>query len=173
MTNVFRTIYSFLHVRTNEVFIFFLHVFLQEVWTLCRILKRNASCKKYNIPDWRELVSSKTNPVVDDESCKTCGSTVEMMNGSTHENYVSSEAPSSTTNQQNEKKQFVNHVAGETNQLLISTSTVGQLSSIIVSQTPSSSSSPFGPRPVKEFTTYGDWDELTPVVEFAFNPFLQ
>lgn len=159
------------------MFFFFLHVFLQEVWTLCRILKRNASCKKYNIPDWRELVSSKTNPVVDDESCKTCGgSTVEMMNGSTHENYVSSEAPSSTTNQQNEKKQFVNHVAGETNQLL-STSTVGQLSSIIVSQqTPSSSSSPFGPRPVKEyFTTYGhgDWDELTPVVEFAFNPFLQ
>ncbi|KAI8557359.1 hypothetical protein RHMOL_Rhmol04G0004800 [Rhododendron molle] len=132
-----------------------------EVWTLCRILERNASCKKYNnIPDWREEVSSKTNPVVDDESCKTCGS-VEM-NGS-HENYVmSSEAP---TNQQNEKKQFV----GETNQLL---NTVGQLSSTMVSQTPSSSSSPLGPR-VKEFTAYGDWDELTPVVEFAFNPSLQ
>lgn len=147
---------------------------LQEVWTLCRILKRNASCKKYynNIPDWREVVSSsKTNipkVVVDDESCKTCGtSSVEMMNGSTtHENYVSSEAP--TSNQQNEKKQFV----GETCNQLLSTSSVGQLSSIIVSQTPpSSSSSPFGPRVKEYFTTYGDWDELTPVVEFAFNPF--
>lgn len=157
------------------VFFFFVSFMclLQEVWTLCRILKRNASCKKYynNIPDWREVVSSsKTNipkVVVDDESCKTCGgSSVEIMNGSTtHENY---EAP--TSNQQNEKKQFV---GDQTCNQLLSTNTVGQLSSIIVSQTPpSSSSSPFGPRVKEYFTTYGgDWDELTPVVEFAFNPF--
>lgn len=78
--------------------VFFLNfmIFWQEVWTLCRIvLKRNASCKKYysNIPDWRE-VSYKTNPV-DDEICKTCGS-VEMMNGSTQENYVVSSELSSS-----------------------------------------------------------------------------
>lgn len=134
--------------------------FLQEVWTLCRILKRNVTYKSY-IPDWREL-SSKRNPD-DDESSKTCCS-VEI--NESPENYVSSGAP---RNQRNEMQQLVNHVVGDqTNQMI----SVGQLSSIISQSTPSSSSSLFGPRPVNEFTKYGGWDELTPAVEFAFNPFL-
>ncbi|XP_011097796.1 transcription factor JUNGBRUNNEN 1 [Sesamum indicum] len=43
-----------------------------EVWTLCRIFKRNVSYKKC-IPDWREIAAKKStiNPAVD-ASSKTC-----------------------------------------------------------------------------------------------------
>ncbi|GKB53112.1 hypothetical protein Tco_0903865 [Tanacetum coccineum] len=45
------------------------HCMMHEVWTLCRILKRNVSNRKI-VPDWKEL-SIKRNHVVDTGS-KTC-----------------------------------------------------------------------------------------------------
>ncbi|GFZ12638.1 NAC domain containing protein 42 [Actinidia rufa] len=126
-----------------------------EVWTLCRIMKRNSSSKNF-IPDWRELSAKRNNPV--DASSKT--SSVES--GIGHENYISFRVPEVRHN--TERKQFVSHVGGERNQKID-----GPLSSIC--QAPSPVSSIFSPG-MDELVKYGDWDELRPVVEFAFDPFL-
>ncbi|XP_057473136.1 transcription factor JUNGBRUNNEN 1-like [Actinidia eriantha] len=126
-----------------------------EVWTLCRIMKRNSSSKNF-MPDWRELSAKRNKPV--DASSKT--SSVES--GSCHENYISFRVPEIRHNM--ERKQFVSHVSGERNQTIDS-----QLSSIY--QAPSPMSSLFSPG-MDELVKYGDWDELRPVVEFVFDPFL-
>ncbi|KAA8523453.1 hypothetical protein F0562_009876 [Nyssa sinensis] len=129
-----------------------------EVWTLCRIFKRNVSYRKC-IPDWRELSAKRTNPV--DASSKTCS--VESDN---RDGYISFRAP--VIRQINENKPFVNHVMNETNQFIAC-----QQSSI--SQTPSTASysSFFSPESMNEFIKYGDWDDLRSVVEFSVDPFLQ
>ncbi|KAL7186893.1 hypothetical protein ACSBR2_028578 [Camellia fascicularis] len=126
-----------------------------EVWTLCRILKRNVSYRKC-IPDWREL-SAKRNPV--DASSKTCS----IDESDSHEGFnIDFRAP---VIRQNEKKLFASHL-GETNQRM-----VGQLSSIS-HQTPSTGTySNFYSHDVNEFIKFGDWDELRSVVEFSVDPF--
>ncbi|CAL5405118.1 unnamed protein product [Camellia sinensis] len=126
-----------------------------EVWTLCRILKRNVSYRKC-IPDWREL-SAKRNPV--DASSKTCS----IDESDSHEGFnIDFRAP---VIRQNEKKLFASHL-GETNQRM-----VGQLSSIS-HQTPTTGTySSFYSHDVNEFIKFGDWDELRSVVEFSVDPF--
>ncbi|CAK9157767.1 unnamed protein product [Ilex paraguariensis] len=125
-----------------------------EVWTLCRILKRNLPYRKC-IPDWRELPAKRNSA---DASFKT-NSSIEFDN---RQGYISFSAP---VVQQIEKKPFVNHV-DVTNQLL-----VGQLSSM--SQVPSSTasySSFFSPN-MEELLKHGDWDDLRSIVEFTADPY--
>ncbi|KAL6998957.1 hypothetical protein U1Q18_000124 [Sarracenia purpurea var. burkii] len=127
-----------------------------EVWTLCRIFKRNLSHRKCT-PDWRE-VSAKRNPM--DASSKTCS-----VESDSHESYIDfRSAPAGTRH--NEKKNVVNH-AGETNQMLR-----GQFSSASQAPSAGSYSNFFSPDVNDQFIKYGDWDELGSVVEFAADPFL-
>ncbi|CAK9174980.1 unnamed protein product [Ilex paraguariensis] len=124
-----------------------------EVWTLCRIFKRNVTYRKCP-PDWREL-STKSNPV--DASSKT--SSVESDG---RQGYISFSAP---VVRQSERKPIVNHQFDVTNQLL-----VGELSSI--SQVPSSTVSYSSFYNQGEFSRHGDWDELRSIVELAADPYL-
>ncbi|KDP25107.1 hypothetical protein JCGZ_22642 [Jatropha curcas] len=133
-----------------------------EVWTLCRIFKRNVSHRKYT-PDWREL--SNKRQAANDTSSKTCSA-----NSNSRENYLSFGAPDIIQYSEkkpvfNERKQF--HV--------------DQVSSIPhfhhqqqhYHQPPSmASSSTVSSSYENELFTYGDWDELRSVVEFAFDPSL-
>ncbi|KAL6975081.1 hypothetical protein U1Q18_023876 [Sarracenia purpurea var. burkii] len=130
----------------------------QEVWTLCRILKRSESNRK-RVPDWREL-SAKRNPI--DANSKTCSS----VESTRHENYISFRGPE--IRRINEKKQYVDRVS-EANQML----NISHLVSPSF-EAPSIASSSFLGAGVNEHFKYGvgDWDELRPVVQFAFDPFL-
>ncbi|EEF48801.1 transcription factor JUNGBRUNNEN 1 [Ricinus communis] len=127
-----------------------------EVWTLCRIFKRNVSHRKYTA-DWREL-STKHQPAIDTSS-KTCS-----VDSNSRENYLSFGDPAI---QYSEKKPVFNHV-NERKQFYHA----DQLSSIVQPQSMVSSSiissnisSPYG----NEFFS-GDWDELRSIVEFTFDP---
>ncbi|KAK3042610.1 hypothetical protein RJ639_000862 [Escallonia herrerae] len=125
--------------------------YFMEVWTLCRILKRNMSARK-SAPDWREVVAKRNNQVLD-ASSKTCSVESENRQG-----YISFRAPAKSA-----------LGISETNQLLrdhqlISTSTIQA-----PSDTPAMSySSCFSSPEVNEyFLKHGDWDELRSLVEFA------
>ncbi|XP_057460383.1 transcription factor JUNGBRUNNEN 1-like [Actinidia eriantha] len=122
-----------------------------EVWTICRILKRNTSYKKC-IPDWRELSAKKPNPIVD-ASSKTCS--VESDSTESYTDFRSS-AP---VIQQNHGKKHCSNSIGETNQMMSQAPFVASYSS-------------FCSPDMNELIKYGDWDELRSVVEFAFDPFL-
>lgn len=113
-----------------------------EVWTLCRILKRNVSNRKV-VPDWREL-SVKRNPMVDTSS-KTCSE------DSDHEmkSYISFQNPSI---QLNHEKNLYNHTNGMNHLTAISRFT---------DQAPSMDLE------MNDFIEHGDWDDLRSVVEFA------
>lgn len=143
---------------------------VQEVWTLCRILKRNVSYKKC-VPDWREVCNNGGakkigNPV--EASSKAC-STVESNDC---QSYISFMDPG--IGQMNEKKPFPCSRMNEMNNLRGSS----QLSStsVVSEQPPPSASYSYA----NYFTTgmnemllkHGDWDELGSVVGFAADPFI-
>nr|ALC79070.1 NAC transcription factors 93 [Manihot esculenta] len=128
-----------------------------EVWTLCRIFKRNVSHRKYT-SDWREL-SNKRQPAAIDTSSKTCS-----VDSNSRENYLSFGAPHI---QYSDKKPVLNHV-NERKQLHAE-----QLSSITKPASSMATSSNIQSPYWNEAFTYGDWDELRSVVEFALgSPFL-
>ncbi|KAF8412740.1 hypothetical protein HHK36_000709 [Tetracentron sinense] len=122
-----------------------------EIWTLCRIFKRNVSYRKYT-PDWRET-SIKQNPT--DSSSKTCSS--ESDNRNKYNTF------SASAIQQNETKPVVNYIV-ERNQ-----SFAGQFSS--VAHDPFKASTFPNPNG-NEFFRDGNWDELRPIVEYAVDPSL-
>ncbi|KAI3408729.1 NAC domain-containing protein [Psidium guajava] len=135
-----------------------------EVWTVCRILKRNVSYKKYT-PDWRELPSKQpTATVVDPSSSKTFS-----MECTDRENYINFGAPVNVTDyHHNEKKPIVlGHRSPEKNQHQMQ---LGAFSSTSHLQAPSvaSSSSQYS-SDVMDHLNYENWDELRSVVEFAFD----
>ncbi|KAG8653140.1 hypothetical protein MANES_06G172900v8 [Manihot esculenta] len=128
-----------------------------EVWTLCRIFKRNVSHRKYT-PDWREI-SNKRQPAAIDKSSKTCS-----VDSNSRETYLSFGAPHVECS---DKKPVFNHV-NEWKQFH-----ADQLSSITTQPSssmasPTNISSPYR----NEVLGYSDWDELRSVVEFAFGPSL-
>ncbi|XP_058219079.1 transcription factor JUNGBRUNNEN 1 [Rhododendron vialii] len=132
-----------------------------EVWTLCRIFKRNTSYRKCIPADWRDQQSAKRSVHPVDASSKTCS-----MDSNSHESYIDFRSAPQVIRQnhdhQQRKNNFVHHHLGHTNQMV-----VGQLSSI-TSQAPSAASySSFFSPDVNEFMKYGDWGELGSVVEFA------
>ncbi|KAM3302722.1 transcription factor JUNGBRUNNEN 1 [Capsicum chacoense] len=140
-----------------------------EVWTLCRIFKRNGSAKKCLPAEWRGSAGAKRSPVVDTSS-QTCST------DSSSDNYVISfAAPAAIVMHNNnnsithETKPFISgHVHDQDisnnnycNQQLI----MGQLmssSSVYTHQTPSSG---FG-QDMNEWLKNGDyWDELRSILE--------
>ncbi|KAL7248871.1 hypothetical protein ACSBR1_011119 [Camellia fascicularis] len=137
-----------------------------EVWTLCRIFKRNVSYRKC-IPDWREL-SAKRNPA----SSKACSTTVDESDST--EDYISfGGAPQGI--RQNEKKQFINDHVDETNLMVVdqlSYVSQSQVQAQASSTTTASYSSFLSPDAANNFVKYEDWDELRSVVEFAVDPYI-
>lgn len=143
---------------------------VQEVWTLCRILKRNVSYKKC-VPDWREVCNNGGAKKIGypvEASSKAC-STVESNDC---QSYISFMDPG--IGQMNEKKPFPCSRMNEMNNLRGSS----QLSStsVVSEQPPPSASYSYA----NYFTTgmnemllkHGDWDELGSVVGFAADPFI-
>ncbi|KAK4594596.1 hypothetical protein RGQ29_018325 [Quercus rubra] len=149
-----------------------------EIWTLCRIFKRNLSHRKYT-PDWRELSTKRHHAGTSSKACSG-----ESSNN--RESYINFGAPFIFQNENNNEIKTVNHINNESDQLH-----VGQLSSSIaqppsssfIAQPPSSSSTtklpssfssfPINPVPeANEFFAYENWDELRSVVEFAYDPSL-
>ncbi|KAK3033118.1 hypothetical protein RJ639_036477 [Escallonia herrerae] len=140
-------------LRVSEIHVKRRFLILQEVWTLCRILKRCATYRK-SVPDRKELYAKRNNASLDSSS-KTC--IIESDNGLA---YISFRAPGT-----NEKKPFT-HQINDANQLL----TDHQLSS--TSQAPSTASySSFVSPDANDFLKHGDWDELRSIVGFVADPF--
>ncbi|OMO65730.1 hypothetical protein CCACVL1_21409 [Corchorus capsularis] len=135
----------------------------EEVWTICRIFKRNVSQRKYT-PDWRELAAGK-RPSVATATSQTCS-----VESNSHENYISFGSTRSIVQNNNyydEKPVINNHMNGS------SQWHADQLSTTIAQPSSMASSSSFSNQPENDFFAHADWDELKSVVEFALDhPFL-
>ncbi|KAI3686111.1 hypothetical protein L1987_79783 [Smallanthus sonchifolius] len=130
-----------------------------EVWTLCRILKRNVWHRK-TLPDLRKL-SAKRNLAVNSSSITYIRDSNRDM-----PSYIRFQAPMIELN--HDKNPFYHHeqLPNEMNHLtttgpFIATSTASD-------QAPSGSSSCFSDQDMNDdITKNGDWDDLRSVVEFA------
>lgn len=137
-----------------------------EVWTLCRILKRNTSHKK-SLPDWRDQITTSKrnyNPLID-ASSKTCSGESDNLQGF---NISFQQTPIITDQLISEEKPVVfsnNHVTD------LSHLNLGPVTSSMYQEAaPSSvitSYSNFSSPEMNEFVRYGDWEELRSFVEFA------
>ncbi|KAG2689650.1 hypothetical protein I3760_09G148200 [Carya illinoinensis] len=131
-----------------------------EVWTLCRIFKRDVSNKKYG-SEWRKNEISKRSTPTHDSSSITCSS--ESNSG---HKYLSFGAPFATMG--NDGKPFSDSIEEKNMQFLArqhSLSSTGQVPYL-------SSCSSFSNPKEEEIFKEGNWDELMPMVEFAVNPSL-
>ena len=128
---------------------------LQEVWTICRIFKRNVSHRKYT-PDWREIAA--TRPSTGTPNSQTCS-----VESNSHENYINFGSP---IVQNYDEKPTVNHINGRKQWHAEQWSSIAQPSQM-------ASSSSFSNCPENnDFFTHANWDELKSVAEFALDPFL-
>lgn len=121
---------------------------MQEVWTLCRILKRSVSYRKC-VPDWREMAAAKRSTEAGSESCS-----VES-NSNGQSSYISFRAPS---------KPAVN-VGMRSPQ---ETTTTFFASSHDQLQPPSAHAFPtyvYGD--INDFLRHADWEDLRSVVDCA------
>ncbi|XP_075657412.1 transcription factor JUNGBRUNNEN 1-like [Castanea sativa] len=119
-----------------------------EVWTLCRILKRDVSYKK-----WQEI---STKPSLTDSSCTTSCSSESNIDRDRNLNFGASAA------MENERKHFSDIY--ERNQF-----SAGQLS--LTGEVPYMAScvSDLNPNG-DDYSKEGNWDELMPMVEFVTDP---
>ncbi|CBI21757.3 hypothetical protein VitviT2T_030565 [Vitis vinifera] len=117
-----------------------------EIWTLCRIFKRDVSYRKYT-PDWRES-SARHNPV--NARTKTCDADSENL-----EYYNISFGASAALD--DEKKPVVGH------------SMDGRIQ-LHVGSEPESCSTVLSEE-AREFFTNGNWDEIVSAMDFAFDPY--
>lgn len=126
---------------------------MQEVWTLCRILKRSP-CYKKTLPEWRDATTRKSPPVMETSSGDS---------DYDRQSYISFQTPVITDNKpfvhNNHHYQQHPHV---TNQMII-----GQVTSTVTHEPPSTeaSCSSFSGVEVNEFIKHGDWDDLRSVVD--------
>ena len=136
---------------TNEIFSFVMN--LQEVWTLCRIFKRDVSYKKY-ASEWQETSSKQS---LTDSSSITCSS--EYNNRDGYMNFGAFAA------MENERKPFGDIY--ERNQFF-----AGQQS--LTGEVPCMASSLSVSNPNgDDYSNEGNWDELMPMVESANNSPMQ
>ena len=130
-------------------------IWLQEVWTLCRIFKRNVSSRKYT-PDWRELAGGKR---------------MKPQQSKYQEAYISfgdNESSSSTNNinlmerkENYERNVFqLRQTPHQHQPIPVDTTITTQVDSTV----------PHFSNDNIHDITYENWDELRSVVEFAFGP---
>ncbi|XP_009778771.1 transcription factor JUNGBRUNNEN 1 [Nicotiana sylvestris] len=126
-----------------------------EVWTLCRIFKRNGSYRKC-LPEWRSVAAAKRHQI--DTSSKTCSA-------DSSDYIISFGAPVMRPhNNIAETRPFSGHVHDISNnsQLLM-----GQLSSVRQAPSVSHTLAP----DMNELLKHGDWDELRSFLDLAVDPF--
>ncbi|GMN56534.1 hypothetical protein TIFTF001_025651 [Ficus carica] len=151
-----------------------------EIWTLCRIFKRNMSYRKYT-PDWRELSTNKRQPT-DTISSKKCNSLESnnnniIINREANYNYIDFSAPAMHYRDQLvEKKPVLNHTITNGSQLhdgpqLSSTASHNLADNVPHSMDAISNFSPYSDEN-DQFFTHTSWDELSAVVELALDPAL-
>ncbi|XP_027342991.1 transcription factor JUNGBRUNNEN 1-like [Abrus precatorius] len=124
-----------------------------EIWTLCRIFKRNVSQKKH-APDLRQLAAKRNS--INDKSTKM--SNAEF--NTNQEAYINFGA-----HYHSEQKPIINYTSSiQRNQFHM-----GQLSSPVAHQPQlTAPSSNFVTNPIaNDFFTFDNWDELGSVVKFA------
>ncbi|KAI3754031.1 hypothetical protein L2E82_26123 [Cichorium intybus] len=132
-----------------------------EVWTLCRILKRSP-CNKKTSPEWREVATRKSPPVVD---------TISGDSDHDMQSYISFQAPVT-----NDNKPFAhNHYHQHRHETI--QSIMGQVTRSTLAYEPPSttaSCSSFSGLDVNEFIKHGDWEDLRAVVDqfSTADPFL-
>ncbi|KAE8683721.1 putative NAC domain-containing protein 94 [Hibiscus syriacus] len=136
-----------------------------EVWTICRIFKRNLSGKKHR-PDWRQLAAKKASPATQISS-QTCS-----MESNIHRNYISFGSPM-VGDYGNEEKPWVhvNHMTNGRSKWQWHDNIADKMSAVAQITTSMASSSSFSNCPENNFFTDAHWDELKSVVEFALEPF--
>lgn len=146
---------------------------LQEVWTLCRIFKRNVANRKYT-PDWRELATKRTHHPVDTNHVSIKPYTSQCNNN--REAFINFSAP--ITHHQyhhyfinDDQKPIINHMmithANPLHAHQIITPLPQQSPSVIPSC--SNTSNQDDSSNDDQLLSYGNWDELRPVVEFALD----
>lgn len=141
---------------TINIYLINSFIWLQEVWTLCRILKRDhTSCGKYTSNNWR-MTTLNPKQSVAGSSSKTCSSESDATFGAL------------AANDQSERSPLFNNVhTYEGNQF-----SLGRLSLNDDVNNPNSCMS-FPNTPNEEMlTSNGNWDELRPMVDCVLNPSL-
>ena len=151
----FSTIIILGHIDVRTSLIDSYDIWLQEVWTLCRIFKRNVSSRKYT-PDWRELAGGKR---------------MKPQQSKYQEAYISfgdNESSSSTNNinvmepkENYERNVFqLRQTPHQHQPIPVDTTITTQVDSTV----------PHFSNDNIHDITYENWDELRSVVEFAFGP---
>lgn len=137
-----------------------------EIWTLCRILKRNNSYRKLNVPDWREAASAN-RPIIDpsmEASSKTCS----MESSDKNNSYINISFTTSVLRHGNEKKPY-SYEDQKFPAHLSSTSIKSQSPAAFITN---SSSSMRGDN-IELIKDTGDWEDLRSIVDYSpFAPVL-
>lgn len=137
---------------------------------MCRIFKRNAAYKFS--PDWKELSATKLHLV--DATSKKCNNNIVESNINRREGYIDFSAPININEEHEKKPAALNHAMindgnieqynlHHVNQFMNSSRAMHPIS------VDSFSCSSYDPQD-NDFFTYGNWDELRSVVDFALNP---
>lgn len=129
-----------------------------EVWTLCRILKRNASYKKYVPSEWKNTPLIKQN-IPSDSCSKTCS----LESDHNNDQYLSfGDSVIQDKQQHRSKPVIINHGGFDgRNQVLIGHPNA---------QAQAQFSSFWNTNGDELFRDGNGWDELRSVVEFAIDP---
>ncbi|KAL1559882.1 transcription factor JUNGBRUNNEN 1-like isoform X1 [Salvia divinorum] len=109
-----------------------------EVWTLCRILKRSASYRKY-VPNWKEMAAAKRSIGATAASLESC----DDQNG---QSYISFTAPPVKKKQVSTETSVVNLQQQQQHQSSSSYSMYGDMN---------------------EFLRHADWEDLRSIVDCA------
>lgn len=138
----------------------------QEVWTVCRIFKRNVSHRKL-ISGCREASSSAKRRSTSMET--TNNTYMALDSNNQQETYISFQAPNKPMMIDDHFNQVRNQQLAL--QQLSSSNNYNTIANSAISMAPSSSPSfhnPYGNH--HDLLAYENWDELRQVVEFAFDP---
>ncbi|KAK1277513.1 Transcription factor JUNGBRUNNEN 1 [Acorus gramineus] len=120
-----------------------------EIWTICRIFKRNATYRKFNYQEWRVSTANKNTPT--ESSSKTCS--FESDNGDEYRS-----VGASTT-----------QYGGE-NALMKNQCCVDQWGTVVQSPLLTAINPNFLNLNGGEFFGEGNWDELGRMMEFTVDP---
>ncbi|XVF79360.1 hypothetical protein PTKIN_Ptkin14bG0215700 [Pterospermum kingtungense] len=136
-----------------------------EVWTICRIFKRNVSLRKYTA-DWREI-AAKRNSISNTITSQTSFS---LESNDDEKNYISFGDP--IRQHYDDEKQAVDEINGRSQYWHVAADELSSTIAQVPAQPPLIAPSSSFPNPENDFFTYANWDELRSVVEFAPDPFL-
>ncbi|KAA0054631.1 transcription factor JUNGBRUNNEN 1-like [Cucumis melo var. makuwa] len=155
-----------------------------EIWTLCRIFKRNVTCRRYN---WKEIPGSNREMT---KITKICSNVVNHDQSSydgvdQRATYISFSSNNSYNGFELEKKPFLaceekkqweeftmKKKKMKRNNSEIAAEVISVSPPLSVNQSPASSGfSNFDENGTQFFGSSDDWEELRSIVDFSFDPF--